>query len=456
MACSTDSTKFAEQPVVKLDLAAIKKRGYITALVDNNSTSYFIYKGLPMGYEYELLQDYAKSIGVKLKLKVTSGVERAIDQLNTGEGDVLAFPLTITMERQQYLAYTKPHYNTHQVLVQRKPQNPTDTLVTVPSQLIGKEIHVIEGTVHHTRLENLTREIGGDVKIVTDSLTAESESLIRKVAMSEIDYTIADQMIAQVNATYYPNLDVKMIVSLPQQIAWGVRLNSPELRESLNTWLVDVKRRAVFRIIYNRYYKSPRTTLIRMRSSYSSLNGTRLSPYDKQIKAGAERIDWDWRLLASLIYQESRFLTAEESWAGARGIMQLMPATARRFGATNPDNPDQSIKAGTRYIQYLDTYWSRKVTDKDERIKFILASYNAGLSHVVDAYKLARKNGSDPTKWTGSVREYLLKKSKPAFYKDPVVAAGYCKCEETVDYVDEVLDRYEQYRLHISSLETAP
>src|SRR5687767_15213952 len=119
----TQQVTFSSAPEVELDLDAIVKRGYINALVDNNSISYLIYKGQAMGYEYELLNRLAKHLNVDLKIKVTSGVERAIDQLNKGEGDILAFPLTITKDRTRYVAFTKAHFNSYQVLVQRKPDN---------------------------------------------------------------------------------------------------------------------------------------------------------------------------------------------------------------------------------------------------------------------------------------------------------------------------------------------
>jgi membrane-bound lytic murein transglycosylase F len=131
--------------------------------------------------------------------------------------------------------------------------------------------------------------------------------------------------------------------------------------------------------------------------------------------------------------------------------MQLMPSTAKRFGAANPDDPRQSLAAGVGYLKYLDKYWSPKVPDPAERIKFILASYNAGLSHIIDARKLAEKHGKDPKKWYDNVEFFLSKKSDPKFYRDPVVLAGFCKCEEPVNYVRDVLDRYEEYKLHIAS-----
>ena len=448
---------FSSNPEVELDLDAITKRGFINVLVDNNSISYFIYKGQPMGYEYELLKLMADDLKVGLKIKVTSGVEQAIDQLNRGEGDILAFPLTVTKARTKAVAFTKAQYNSYQVLVQRKPRNwrqltldaINENLIRNPVDLVGKDVYVIKGTAFEQRLENLSEEIGGDIIIKRDTLIAESESLIRKVAMGEIDYTVSDHTMAQVNASYYPNLDVNTVLSVAQQIAWAVRKNSPKLQEAVNLWLTKVKKGPTFMVIYNRYFKSPRTSLIRMNSDYSSLGGNKLSPYDHEIKEGALKLGWDWRLLASVVYQESRFLPTDESWAGAQGLMQLMPATAKRFGVSNPHDPDQNIRAGVNYLLYLDKYWMKTVADPHERLKFVLASYNAGLSHIIDARRLAEKYGLDPARWEDSVELFLLRKSDPKYYRDPVVSTGYCKCEEPVNYIRDVLERYDEYRIHI-------
>jgi membrane-bound lytic murein transglycosylase F len=458
--CSPSAQEtFYSEPEVEFDLPQIKQRGYITALVDNNSISYFIYKGVPMGYEYELLQLLARELDVTLKIRVTSGIEQAIEQLNRGEGDILAFPLTVNRERKNFVTFTRAQYNTYQVLVQRKPKNwrklsfkqLNDSLVKDITGISGKEIYVIKGTAHALRLNNLAEETGADIVVKEDSVTVESEALIRKVAMGEIDYTIADHTIAQVNAAYYDNIDVSTVMSLPRQVAWAVRKNSTGLESAINTWLAGIKKEATFMVIYNRYYKSPRTSLLRMQSDYSSLGGRQLSQYDDLIKAAATQLGWDWRLLASLIYQESHFIPTGESWAGAKGLMQLMPETAKRFGATDLNDPRQSIKAGVGYLKYLDDYWKKKVPDQHERLKFIMASYNAGLSHIIDAYKLAEKYDKDPAIWDGNVEEMLLKKSDPKYYRDPVVTVGYCKCEEPVNYIKEILARYEQYRLHIDS-----
>lgn len=450
---------FTTSPEVESDLDSILKRGYINALVDNNSVSYFIYKGQPMGYEYELLNLFAQHLDVGLKIKVTSGVDRAIDQLNKGEGDIIAFPLTITKERNKYVAFSKPHFHSYQVLVQRKPANwrkmtlddINDSLIRNPVDLIGKEVHVLAGSSFETRLHHLSEEIGGDIIIRPDTASLESESLMRKVAMGDIDFTVADHMMARVNASYYPNLDINTPISVAQQVGWAARQNSPQLLRAMNEWLAGIKKEATFMVIYNRYFKSPRTSLVRMQSDYSSMGGNMLSPFDSLIRKGASTLGWDWRLLAALIYQESRFLPKGESWAGARGLMQLMPRTATEFGAFDLDDPRQSISAGVGYLKFLDKYWGNKISDPNERLKFILASYNVGLSHVVDARRLAEKYGKDPQVWFDNVEFYLSRKSEPEFFRDPIVTAGYCKCEEPINYVRDILDRYEEYKIHIAS-----
>ena len=179
-----NKVSFATQPQLTRDLEDIRKRGYIEAILDNNSISYFIYRGRPMGYEYELLQHLASHLKLQLKIKVISGIEDAIDKLNRGEGDVIAFPLTVTKERTQYVSFTNPFLNTCQVLVQRRPEGwraqqadqNERAMLRNPSELIGKEIYVIKKSSFKDRLQNLSEEIGGEIIIREDSADAENES----------------------------------------------------------------------------------------------------------------------------------------------------------------------------------------------------------------------------------------------------------------------------------------
>ena len=409
-----------------------------------------------MGYEYELLERFSKHLKVELRINLITNIEEAIDLLNKGEGDVIAFPLTITKERTNYVAFSLTHFNTCQVLIQKKPANwnanpylAEKELIRNPADLIGKEVYVKKGSSFKDRLENLSQEIGGEIIIREDSADSETEALIQKVATGEIPLTVNDQTIAMVNATYYPEIDIKTVLSLPQQIAWAARKNSPAMLESLNKWLTSIKKDGTFHVIFDKYFNSPRTSLQRANSDFSSIGGNKLSPYDDQIKEGAELLGWDWRLLTSVMYQESNFDPKVQSWAGAIGLMQLMPETAEHFGVSNVYDPNQNIKAGVKFLKYLDGQWAKTVTDSNERLKFVLASYNVGLSHVLDARNLTKKYKMNPTKWDDNVEFYLLQKSNPKYYRDAIAVAGFCRCEGPVNYVKEVLQRFEEYKVHI-------
>jgi len=437
---------------VDFDLDEIILNGTLKAIVDNSSTSYFIYKGQPMGYEYELLSLLADELGLKLELIITSNIDEAFEKLNTGEGDIIAYSLTVTKDRRKKVAFTKSHYTVRQVLVQMKPDNwrkmklheIEKILIRNQVSLIGKEIYVRGSSSYLDRLRNLSDEIGGDIIILEDQLNLETEALIKMVAQGEIKYTIADEDIAMVNATYYPNIDIQTPISFPQQIAWALRRNSKQLKDTIDWWIDKMKRGPVYNVIYTKYFKSPRTTKILARSNYASFSGDNLSPYDDLLKLAADSLGWDWRLFASQAYQESKFNAKAISWAGARGLMQMMPATGLDYGAKDLLNPEQNIFAAIKFLSYLNQTWKDRVANQSDLIKFVLASYNVGVGHVIDARALATKYGKDPELWE-NVEEFLLKKSQPKYFKDPVVKSGYCRGEEPVNYVKEILKRYQQY-----------
>jgi membrane-bound lytic murein transglycosylase F len=126
--------------------------------------------------------------------------------------------------------------------------------------------------------------------------------------------------------------------------------------------------------------------------------------------------------------------------------MQIMPQTGKNFGIDITASPQNNIKAGIKYINWLHSIFDPKIRNENERLRFILASYNAGPGHVLDAMKLAEKNGMDPQKWEGNVALWLKKKSEPKYYNDIVVKYGYFRGTGSVTYVTEILDRYEHYK----------
>lgn len=439
------------------DLEKIKERGYLTALIDNSSTGLFIYRGKTMGYEYELLKRYCDELGVELRIDITPSLEEGFNKLNTGVGDIMAYNLTVTKERKKRIAFTHYHNQQHLVLIQRKPEGWRELkyheienqLIRNPIDLIGKEVTVRSHSSYYDRLVNLSDEIGGDILITPGDIRMETEQMIRDVAKGQIDYTVAEDNIALVNSTYYRNLDVKTAISFPQQIAWGIRKNAPNLLNSLNGWIERMRKTADYYVIYDKYFKSSKASLARSRSKYSTMSGGHISPYDSLIKDAALELGWDWRLFAAQMFKESKFDRRAKSWAGAIGLMQVLPRTAADYNVTKLTDPTQNIHAGTMHLLWLQNLWRNDVEDKDQRLKFILASYNVGRGHVLDAVRLTKKYGGDPTKWE-DVREFLLKKSYTKYFSDPVVEFGYCRGVEPVAYVDQILENYANYKAIIS------
>ena len=279
------SVDSVEVEPIERDFEQIKERGVLRAIIDNTSTSYFIYKGQPMGYEYELLTRFADSHGLKLELVISPDLEAVFNMLNDGTGDIIAYNLTVTKRRSATVAFTENHSLVRQVLVQRKPDNWRDLkvhetermLIRDPIGLIGKEVVVRRNSAFVSRLENLSEEIGGDIVIQEDHATVRSEELIRQVAEGQIEYTIADENVALINATYYPILDVKTAVSFSQRIAWAARRNSPQLVEQVDQWIGRMKKTPDYNVIYNKYYQSPKNYLERVSSGFVAVEGGRLS-----------------------------------------------------------------------------------------------------------------------------------------------------------------------------------
>ncbi|MGB5847686.1 MAG: transporter substrate-binding domain-containing protein [Ignavibacteriaceae bacterium] len=426
----------------------------LVALTGYNAYSYFIYKGQPMGFEYELVKKLAEHFNIALEVKVISSIEEMFNMLNSGEGDLIAFNLTITKERLEKVDFTNPINTIKQVLVQRKPENwekmktheIEKQLIRDPAELIGKTVFVRSSSAYVQRLINLSDEIGGDINVVEAELGVTIEDLIAQVDSGEIDYTISDDNIAHLNSVYHRNIDAETDISLSQRIAWAVEKNSDEFEADVNNWLDSMKATVDFAVIYNKYFTNRYAFKKRVTSEYFSNTGGGISKYDDLIKNYSELVGWDWRLGSSLVYQESEFNPNTKSWAGAVGLMQLMPNTAKQVGVVNLKNPEQNIKGGFKYLAYLDNIWKETITDSTERIKFVLASYNIGPGHITDARNLTEKYKGDPNIWFDNVEVYLKLKSKPKYYNDEVVKRGYARGKETVKYVKEILERYDQYK----------
>ncbi len=409
-------------------------------------TGFFILKGDTMGYDYDRICDFARSRGIALRFKVARSMPALLEMLKKRDVDVLACEIPVTAEYKSRVLHCGAVNETYQVLVQHSGKN----MIYDVTQLIGREVYVEKGSKYESRLRNLDNEVGGGITIHTvEGEAALPTELIQRVSRRDIDFTIVDSDIAQMNLSYYDSINIGLRVGFAQRSSWAVDQRDQWLADSINEWAASVNAQEYSKQALKHYFemnRGPKPDSIKVDTLAVTPPGG-ISPYDHVFKQYAQEMGWDWRLLAAIAYSESGFDPNATSWMGARGIMQVMPKTARSFGVKEEDlgNPEVSIRVATKILKELDGIMRSK-TGAGDRIKFVLAAYNAGSGHVTDAIALARKYELNPRVWSENVEQAMLWKMDPEYYNDSVCSNGYCRGTEPVDYVVKVLNCYENYK----------
>lgn len=429
------------------DFPQILQRDTLRVLTLNTSTSYFIYRDQPMGYHYDMIRDFCRRHGLATEIIVAENADTLLEMLREGVGDMIAYNIPVTNALKDSVRYAGLQQISHQVLIQRALAQ--DTLLTDVTGLIGKKVTVTDGSKYRDRMVNLNSELGGGILIdYANRDTIVVEDLIRMVSRGEISYTVADDDLARLNQTYFRNLNVSLPVSFDQRSSWVVRKDMPVLADSLNSWFGNKTEEPTLLRIIKRYFEETKGYPESDRPSYSDILGPGIiSPFDAWFKQQGLRLKVDWRLLASVAWQESSFNTEGQSWAGAIGLMGLMPATAASMGVTGDQifDPEMNIRAGSEYLKQLLTIFAA-IDDPAERLKMALAAYNGGVGHVFDARALAAKYEGNPDLWEGNVEKFLQLKRLEQYYADPICKNGYFRADETVNYVRNVINRWEYYK----------
>lgn len=425
----------------------LRERGVLVAVTNCSDINYNMYNAHPAGFQYELLKGFCDANNLKLEMIVNDNMDSCYCMLDSCRVDVVATGIGLTKELKRKYYLTNPIFLQKSVLVQRMPkgwgsmstENEVENqLLRSPYDLAGRTIYVTKRS-HAAKMLDYLSEVIGDTVYVKECDTLNSIGLIRAVYDGQIDYTIVDEYIAKIATCELSGLDAELAVSIEHPIGWAIRQDSDSsLLTAINDWIACAEQKEL-RQIMTRYIKNGQYITKRRDSSNS-----RLSSYDNAIKVTAKKIGWDWRLLAALIYQESRFKADLESDKGAFGLMQLMPSVMQRYGIDYDSSPEEQLEAGGKLITYLDKSMRNSVADSTERVKFVLASYNAGMGHVLDAQRLARKYGKSPDVWDDNVDYFILNKSK--YLNDTCCKSGYLRGGETYRFVADIMDRYQNYR----------
>jgi membrane-bound lytic murein transglycosylase F len=466
LACGGERPQERLRPVDR-DLPAIEQEKRLNVLFTFNSTGYFLLRGEPMGFEYELLRAFARDRELELAPVVVRDRDELFNRLDRGDGDVVAARLVRSADLETETLLSDAIYSTRPAVIQqvappedvdlpeiaehltqpRHPPPPPGTIrarrVQSAAELGGREVHLERRSPYRENLIEISEGIDGDIEVIEVEPGVATEALIRQVSRGEIELTVGQENAALLRSDYFTNIEVAPAVGPERETVWAVRQSSPRLLEALNQWLAENEE--LRSQLYQKYFIDRRGYKQRVESVYLTSETGTLSPYDELFKRGVAPLGWDWRLLASQAYQESRFEPDARSWAGAEGLLQLMPGTAREVGVRNSRNPEENVEGAVRYLLGLTRRWEPIIADPDERLKFIFASYNAGPGHVDDARRLTDKHGGNSNVWE-DVAYWMLQKSKRAVFNDPVVRHGFVRGLEPVTYVELILERYDHYR----------
>jgi membrane-bound lytic murein transglycosylase F len=417
------------------DLDEIKQRKVLRVLTRNASSTFFIYKGEQLGFEYEMAQEFAKSLGVRLEMIIPPSREALFEYLEAGKGDLIAAGMTRTPEREKKYLFSAPYQFVNELLIVPAKDKTTKGL----PDLKGKTISVRKSSSYYETLTNFRDSLGFKIELLPEDL--ETEDIMAQVGSGKIAATVADSNIVQLEMTYNNNIRSVGPLGDVTEIAWVARKNQPALKTELDAFMKKLYKGTFYNIMVNKYFKDSKG--VRSDQKLRADRGGRLSPYDELVKKHAKTFEFDWRLITSQMYQESRFDPNAKSWVGAKGLMQVMPRTAEELKVPNVEQPDSGILAGVKLMaRYSNFFNSPEISAKD-RIRFALAAYNCGPGHIYDARELASQMGLNPNKWFNHVEKALLLLSKKDVAK--TVRYGYCRCEEPVNYVSQIQDRYDHY-----------
>ncbi|MCX6246527.1 MAG: transglycosylase SLT domain-containing protein [Bacteroidetes bacterium] len=429
----------------------IRERGYLVALTDKNSLDYFIYRGEPMGFQLNLLRSFAGYLNVPLKIIATNDISKLYYYLDMDVGDVIACNLPVTREGKRMVHFSQTLVGTRLVLVQRKSSGRKkpgeDKLVRSPSDFSGDTLYVQRNLFLRPLMARFLSRAGRNLTLIEEP-EKNAAQLICMVSEGKIDYTVCDENLAMMIKRAYPNLDAGYTLSGFYDQGWAVIHASDSLLMKINQWITGIKKTRELKQTYLTYFDSPGVPNY-FRNDLFSVNGKKLSPFDDVIRKLSKNISWDWRLLASLVYEESNFHLGVVSSRNASGLMQLMPETASKFGMDSISTPAQQLSAGVKFLKWIDDQLSTEIQDPRERINFILAAYNVGLGKVLSARERAIKYGKDPNKWNGNAGYYLTRRS----LKDPNLPADSVT-DLAADggagrFVEDILERYQHYRNNI-------
>ena len=428
-----------EQVLAHRDWPAVQEAKRLRMLTVNAPTTYYLWRGELLGYEYELVRLFADAHDLELEVIVARDTNALIDGLLAGRGDLIAAGLTPTPDRvARGLHFSRAYLTTRETFVTAAAP------ITDLAGLAGRRVVVNPATSHAATLRALTVP----QPFTIDHVEASTAAILAGVADGTYDATLVDGQHAELAATFDEELTLGLALEPAQGLAWAVREESDDLLRELDAFIDENYRGYAFNVLRNKYFVNKRRM---SRQREHRVTSDVLSPYDDIVRPLAQTAGFDWRLVIAQMYQESGFDPDRVSFAGARGLLQVLPSTAEEVGIdpARLAEPELGITAGVKYLA-----WTRERFPNlpvGEQLWFALAAYNAGPGHVRDGRRLAAKLGLDGSLWFDNVERAMLKLAEPEYAR--TAAHGYVRGTEVVQYVGDIRDRFGAYVEYFRTLD---
>jgi membrane-bound lytic murein transglycosylase F len=416
-----------------------------------NPISFYFYRNSYAGFEYEIAKYISTKLKVELEVLPVSNDSMLYDLLQRGEIDLAANNyLSLNHSYPDQFSYTAPYFKSNLIAIIFNQ----DTLKSNSMKHLGySKIFIPTNDLEHIPYKKMKDIYHTKYQVLLDDSSSSFElmrKLIKKdsVAIITWDYLLKLSNLEDLSKvqTFKINTDCNM--------SFLTSFDNHSLIDTVNAIIDDLLPSNRYKEISNRYFSNHKILTIEdptdpaKSGKKNRFKMGSISAYDDLFKTYAKQYHFEWKLIAAIAFKESNFNPDIESPYGAAGLMQLMPETGKKFGADNLFNPAQNIKAGVGYLNYLRNYWDKKVEDSTQVMYFVIASYNSGQGHIIDAQKLAKKYGANPNAWFDNVELYLSLLMEPKYYKDPECKLGYCKATETINFVKNVDGKHQFYIEH--------
>jgi len=414
------------------DLPNMRLRKILRVITYQSPSNYYFEGGRLRGFEYDLVKKFAKSKNMRVNMVIAKSHQEMQELLLQGKGDIIAASLPLDSIKNENISFTNAYNYSAPVIVGRS----SDNKVVDIRDLEGRRIVMPPETPYWNLLKRI-QEQGINFEIVVSDKGINTKSTLYMVSKGMYDLTIMDSH--QFKAENSKALEVKALFALsePVPIAWAARSSDTLLLSAANEFVNKNYRHKFYNALYTRYFERRKA-----KSNTIFASAEPLSPYDQIVKQYAEKYDFDWRLIVAQMYQESQFDPEAVSYAGAEGLMQIMPETAEDLKTKDVYDPKSSIRSGVKYLGMLRDQFEEELL-LEEKTWFSLASYNAGFNRIKSARSLAIEMGLDKNKWFDNVEKAMLVLARP-FEKEGEIIRN-CRCGQTVVYVQEIRTLYNNY-----------